>query len=77
LRYWNRTISFTFCRNVFIYFNRSDQERLLNAFWESLTQGGYLVLGRSERLTPQVAGKFELVDGRQRIYQKPRGLQRR
>jgi len=70
-------VDVVFCRNVFIYFNRSDQERLLNAFWESLTQGGYLVLGRSERLTPQVAGKFELVDGRQRIYQKPRGLQRR
>jgi chemotaxis protein methyltransferase CheR len=68
-------VDVVFCRNVFIYFNREDQERLLNAFWESLTRGGYLVLGRSERLTPQVAGRFELVDGRQRIYQKPRGLQ--
>lgn len=70
-------VDVVFCRNVFIYFNRSDQERLLNAFWESLTRGGYLVLGRSERLTPQVARRFELVDSRQRIYQKPRGLQQR
>jgi chemotaxis protein methyltransferase CheR len=70
-------VDVVFCRNVFIYFNRSDQERLLNAFWESLTRGGYLVLGRSERLTPQVSERFVLVDSRQRIYQKPRGLQQR
>ncbi|MBN2247764.1 MAG: protein-glutamate O-methyltransferase CheR [Coriobacteriia bacterium] len=66
-----------FCRNVFIYFNKADQERLVRAFWESLIRGGYLVLGRSERLTPEVAGDFELVDGRQRIYRKPLALQRR
>lgn len=65
-----------FCRNVFIYFNKEDQERLIRAFWESLTRGGYLVLGRSERLSPEVSGAFELVDGRQRIYRKPVSLQR-
>ena len=65
-----------FCRNVFIYFNKTDQERLIRVFGESLVRGGYLVLGRSERLTPDLSGAFELVDGRQRIYRKPVGLQR-
>lgn len=69
-------VDVVFCRNVFIYFNKTDQERLIRTFWDSLTRGGYLVLGRSERLSPEVAGAFEMVDGRQRTYRKPTGLQR-
>ncbi len=65
-----------FCRNVFIYFNKADQERLVRVFEESLMRGGYLVLGRAERLTPDVAGAFEVVDGLQRVYRKPVGLRR-
>ncbi len=61
-----------FCRNVFIYFNREQQERALDVFWGSLARGGYLVLGRSERLAPSAAERFELVNGRERIYRKPR-----
>ncbi len=59
-----------FCRNVFIYFNREDQERLIRSFRESLSHGGYLVLGRSERLTPALAKQFELISGRERVYRK-------
>ena len=68
-------VDVVFCRNVFIYFNRDDQERLLDAFWQSLTRGGFLVLGRSERLTPAIASRFELIDSRQRTYRKPSALQ--
>lgn len=66
-----RLADVVFCRNVFIYFTREQQERMLNVFWESLTRGGYLVLGRSERLAPAFADRFELVSGRERIYRKP------
>lgn len=69
-------VDVVFCRNVFIYLNRVDQERLVGTFREALSRGGYLVLGRSERLSPEVIGSFELVDGRQRIYRKPITLQR-
>ncbi len=60
-----------FCRNVFIYFNREEQERVLGVFWSALARGGYLVLGRSERIGPQVEHGYELVSGRERIYRKP------
>ncbi len=60
-----------FCRNVFIYFNRQEQDRMLQVFWSSLSRGGYLVLGRSERIPPAAEVDFELVDGRERIYRKP------
>lgn len=60
-----------FCRNVFIYFDRAQQERVLERFWSSLSRGGFLVLGRSEKLAPVAASRFELVNGRERIYRKP------
>jgi len=67
-------VDVVFCRNVFIYFNHEDQARLIGSFWDALTRGGYLVLGRSERLAPKLAQRFELVSGRERVYRKPVGL---
>jgi chemotaxis protein methyltransferase CheR len=37
-----------FCRNVIIYFERSNQERLLSRLCRSLKAGGHLFLGNSE-----------------------------
>jgi chemotaxis methyl-accepting protein methylase len=68
-------IDVVFCRNVFIYFNRDEQERMIMAFREALARGGYLVLGRSERLSPALSREFELISGRERVYRKPAGLQ--
>ncbi len=61
-----------FCRNVFIYFDRDQQEQVLEKFWSALYRGGYLVLGRSEKLAPAFAGRFELVSGKERVYRKPK-----
>ncbi len=65
-------VDVVFCRNVFIYFSREQQEKVLEMFWTALSRGGYLVLGRSERLAPSMAGRFELVNSRERVYRKPR-----
>lgn len=64
-------VDVVFCRNVFIYFNRQEQDRLLGVFWSALARGGYLVLGRSERIPPASEPRFELINGRERIYRKP------
>jgi chemotaxis methyl-accepting protein methylase len=58
------------CRNVFIYLSREQQERLLRRFWETLGRGGYLVLGRSERLAPALADRFALAEPRERVYRR-------
>lgn len=66
-----RVVDVVLCRNVFIYFNREQQNRALEGFWRSLSRGGYLVLGRSEKLSPEMARQFEVVDGKERVYRKP------
>lgn len=39
-----------FCRNVAIYFDKSTQSNLWNRFANQLDDGGYLMIGHSERL---------------------------
>jgi chemotaxis protein methyltransferase CheR len=59
-----------FCRNVFIYFTREQQAKVLTSFAGSLTRGGYMVLGRSEKMAPAVADSFEMLSGRDRVYRR-------
>lgn len=44
------------CRNVMIYFNQQDKDRLVRKFIRLLPDPGYLFIGHSERLGDDVAG---------------------
>lgn len=59
------------CRNVLIYFNTRLQERVHHLIYESLAEGGVLVLGRQEslRLTPHESN-YRVIDRREKIYQR-------
>jgi chemotaxis protein methyltransferase CheR len=63
-------VDLIFCRNVFIYFTREQQERVLDIFTRSISRDGYMILGRSEKLATSVAGSFEMISGRDRVYRK-------
>jgi len=65
-----RMLDLVLCRNVFIYFDRERQTRVVKNFWHAMGSDAYLVLGRSERLTADAARLFVPVDGRERIYRK-------
>jgi chemotaxis protein methyltransferase CheR len=58
------------CRNVFIYFTREQQERITNVFHRALARGGYLVLGRTEKMAMGATAGFEPVSSKERIYRK-------
>lgn len=59
------------CRNVLIYFNSALQDQVLEMFWDSLDNGGFLCLGQNESLSfTSVANRFDVVDERARIYKK-------
>ncbi len=58
------------CRNVFIYFDRHLQEKLLRKFYDVIKPGGYLCLGQSESMLLEVRKLFEDTDSNARIYKK-------
>jgi len=63
-------VDVVFCRNVFIYFTREQQARVLDVFTQAIAREGYMVLGRSEKIAPSAVGSFDVVSGRDRIYRK-------
>lgn len=59
-----------FCRNVMIYFDREEQQRLINKFHASLAEGGYLFLGHTETLQG-LSDKFRFIyHNKGAVYQK-------
>ncbi len=53
-----RQFDVIFCRNVVIYFDAETQNSLWRKFEKYTAPGGWLILGHSERLSEDVAGKF-------------------
>ncbi len=47
---FNNPFDIIFCRNVMIYFNRETQEKLVNNFYNHLSENGLLFIGHSESL---------------------------
>ncbi|MDE1829800.1 MAG: protein-glutamate O-methyltransferase CheR [Thaumarchaeota archaeon] len=59
------------CRNVLIYYEREAQELIINKFYHSLKDTGYLVLGMDETMLGRRCEKlFHPSMARERIYQK-------
>lgn len=57
------------CRNVCIYLDSEYKRPILETVSRSLADGGYLVLGQTETLPPEIKSVFEAVDPRLRIYE--------
>jgi len=59
------------CRNVLIYFNRELQNRVLQLFYKSLCEDGFLCLGTKESVRfSECVDHFESFMGAQKIYRK-------
>jgi chemotaxis protein methyltransferase CheR len=56
------------CRNVLIYFSREVQVKIIEALAASILGAGYLVLGKSETLGPEVSGLLKPVAPVERVY---------
>ena len=60
-----------FCRNVIIYFDQVAKKRVVEAFYRSMREGGYLLLGHSESLM-NISNAFNLKHLKNdMVYQKP------
>jgi chemotaxis protein methyltransferase CheR len=58
------------CRNVLIYFTRSEQERILSRFAAELPEYGALILGRSETITGSTRQYYQSEFPVERIYRR-------
>lgn len=59
------------CRNVVIYFDRRKQIIVFEKFFDSLRKGGFLVIGKSEKLAPGVMQHLETCSLPERVYRRP------
>jgi chemotaxis protein methyltransferase CheR len=60
-----------FCRNVLMYLSSSARARIVEAFYDTLAPGGYLLLGHSESLL-NVTTRFDLVHlTKDLVYRRP------
>lgn len=60
-----------FCRNVLIYFDNISRKKVIENFYERLTDGGYLLLGHAESLM-NISTAFTLKHLKNdMVYQKP------
>ncbi|MHA2203146.1 MAG: CheR family methyltransferase [Candidatus Hodarchaeales archaeon] len=66
----SRNFDLILCRNVLIYFSRSQAEALFRRFHSVLKPNGYLVLGKCELVPIPVRHLFRVVDSKTRIYQR-------
>ncbi len=62
-------INMVLCRNVLIYFTKELQQRALQLFAFALREGGYLVLGKTETVSP-TSDFFALTLPKLKIYQR-------
>ncbi|RZK78197.1 MAG: protein-glutamate O-methyltransferase CheR [Pedobacter sp.] len=58
------------CRNVLIYFNTELQMKVIELFYNSLANFGFLCLGSKETLRSTEIGRFKVIDKKNNIYQK-------
>lgn len=66
-------LDFVSCRNMLIYLRPAAQRRAISLFHYGLTVGGVLLLGGSES-TGELAGEFDVINDRCRIYRKNRDV---
>ncbi len=58
------------CRNVLIYFNPELQMKVIELFYNSLANFGFLCLGSKETLRSTELLRFKVIDKKNNIYQK-------
>ena len=58
------------CRNVLIYFNAELQKKVIDLFYNSIANFGFLCLGSKETLRSAEFSRFKTIDKKYNIYQK-------
>jgi len=65
-----RGFDLVLCRNLLIYIDSSYKTPVFETIWESLREGGHLMIGMTETLPSSCREQFEPVYKRERIYRR-------
>ena len=63
-----KNLDIIFCRNTVIYFSIDAKSGLYNDFYDCLNKDGFLIIGKTEILQGTAREKFQVFDGKERIY---------
>ncbi len=66
----NKKHDFIFCRNVMIYFDDILKLKVLQLFYDSLKDDGFLIIGYYDMLPKESKALFKVYDSKTRIYTK-------
>ncbi|MEM0332428.1 MAG: protein-glutamate O-methyltransferase CheR [Archaeoglobaceae archaeon] len=69
----SRHFDVIFCRNVIIYFNDKQKDKVFADFYDSLSIEGYLIIGKSETIPEKFKSHFDCINLRDKIYKKVSG----
>lgn len=65
----NGQFDIIFCRNVLMYFDDNDRERVIQKLYSSINRGGYLIIGMAENIFGY-KHKFKSIKKKPSIYRK-------
>ena len=65
-----KNLDMIFCRNTVIYFSTDAKSKLYEDFFDCLNEGGFLIIGKTEILQGAAKSRFQVFDGKERIYVK-------
>lgn len=65
-----KAMDVVFCRNMLMYIDRPTQDKILSKIKDSISEGGFLILGAVESILGESKKQFIEYDGRCRAYKK-------
>lgn len=70
LRSINTEFSLILCKNVLLHFKKSERVEVVNMFYESLADGGFLAMEQTQKLPGKTENLFEKVTGNGQLFRK-------
>lgn len=66
----SKDFSLIICKNVLLHQTYEQRVKIIEMFYDALVPGGFLGMEQTQKMLPEVAGKFELVVPNAQLYKK-------
>ena len=66
----NTEFSLILCKNVLLHFKKSERIEVINMFYQSLSEGGFLAMEQTQKLPGKTGELFKKVTGNGQLFRK-------